>query len=130
VSGVPFSAQRRKGEKQYDVLYLGVSVPKEELYARLDERIDLMMKAGLLEEVTRLARTYSFDVPGMNSIGYREFRPYLEGVGTLADAVVELKKNTRQYAKRQMTWFARRDDILWCQSYEDMERRVAEFLKK
>lgn len=130
LSGVPFSAQRTKGEKLYDVLYLGVSVPKEELDRRLDTRIDTMKECGLVEEVQRLAKKYPFTLPSMSGIGYREFEGFVNGRETLDQAIAKLKIDTRQYAKRQMTWFKRRNDIVWCETYEEIERSVAEFLKK
>lgn len=130
LSGTPFSAQRIKGEKLYDVLYLGVSVPKEELDRRLDRRIDMMMEGCLVEEVRKLAKKYPFSLPSMSGIGYREFEGFVKGEETLEQAIVKLKTDTRQYAKRQMTWFKRRNDIVWCKVYEEMEERVAEFLKR
>lgn len=130
LSGTPFSAQRSKGEKQYDVLYLGVSVPKEELDRRLDVRIDMMIEQGLVEEVGRLVKKYSFTLPSMSGIGYREFQGFVKGTETVEQAIAALKTDTRQYAKRQLTWFKRRKDVVWCQTYEEMERAVADFLKK
>ncbi len=128
LSGTPFSAQRTKGEKLYDVLYLGVSVSKEELGRRLDRRIDMMVESGLIEEVRGLAKKYPFSLPSMSSIGYREFEGFVSGTETLEKTITKLKTDTRQYAKRQMTWFRRRNDIVWCETYEEMEGCVAEFL--
>jgi tRNA dimethylallyltransferase len=130
LSGTPFSAQRSKGEKQYDVLYLGVSVSKEELDQRLDARIDTMIEQGLVEEVKRLIKKYPFTLPSMSGIGYREFQGFVNGTETIEQAITTLKADTRQYAKRQMTWFKRRKDVVWCETYEEMERAVADFLKK
>jgi tRNA dimethylallyltransferase len=129
LSGTPFSAQRTKGEKQYDVLYLGVSVSKEELDRRLDARIDAMIEQGLVSEVKKLAKKYSFILPSMSSIGYREFEGFVNGTETLEQAIIKLKTDTHQYAKRQMTWFKRRKEIVWCETYEEMEKLVAEFLR-
>ena len=130
LSGTPFSAQRTKGEQLFDVLYLGVSVSKEELDRRLDARIENMEASGLVQEVQRLAKKYPFTLPSMSGIGYREFEGFVGGTETLEQAFTTLKTDTRQYAKRQMTWFRRRKDIVWCETYEEMEREVAGFLKK
>jgi tRNA dimethylallyltransferase len=105
LSGTPFSAQRTKGEKQYDVLYLGVSVSKEELDRRLDARIDTMVAQGLIQEVQMLVKKYPFTLPSMSGIGYREFQGFVNRTETIEQAITILKTDTRQYAKRQLTWF-------------------------
>lgn len=123
-TGKPFSAQRKKGEPLFDALLLGIDVPRDELNRRIDARVDAMMEAGLLEEVKRLAKKYSWDAPGMNGIGYRQFRLYTEGKETLAQAVARLKHDTKDVAKRQMTWFLRDKRIQWFSDIADAEKII------
>jgi len=78
---------------------------REKLYERIEQRIDMMMEQGLLAEVQGLLGKYKETDFGMNAIGYREFFPYFSGDISLSQAVSHLKQNTRNYAKRQCTWF-------------------------
>ncbi|PLX28904.1 tRNA (adenosine(37)-N6)-dimethylallyltransferase MiaA [Candidatus Parcubacteria bacterium] len=131
LSGQPFSQQQQKGEPEFDILQIGIRVPREELYRRIDERIDQMVKEGLVEEVRNLIRQkYSWKLPSMSGIGYRQFKEYFEGTCGLDDAIERLKRDTRRYAKRQFTWFKRDDRIKWCENYEEAEKLVHDFLKK
>lgn len=130
-TGKPFSSQKKKGEQMFWFLQIGIETPREVLYGRIDGRIDLMVKKGILKEVEGLIkRKYSWNLPSMSGIGYRQFKPYLENKITPEECVQNLKRDTRHYARRQMTWFRRSKDIVWCKSYEEAEQRVEEFLKK
>lgn len=112
-TGKTFSEQQKKGEPLFDALQIGLEVEREELVRRIDARVDSMMQQGLLEEVKRIKETAPKDAPALSGIGYREFLRYLEGFGTLSDAVDLVKIHTRQYAKRQMSWFRRDARIQW-----------------
>jgi len=130
LSGKPFSQQRLKGEPLFDVLKIGIEVSNDELYDRIDNRIDKMMEKGLLEEVKNLVKQkYSWDLPSMSAIGYSQFKDYLEGKISLEDAVNLLKRDTKHYSKRQMTWFRRDKEIKWCSNYEEAEKKVLNFLE-
>lgn len=124
----PFSEQRKKGKPSFDTLLVGIDIPREELNRRIDERTERMMAQGLESEVRRLAVQYSWEAPGMNAIGYREFRAYTEGKETLDQSVFRLKRDTRDVAKRQMTWFRRDRRVHWFQDYQDAEKVVQTFL--
>ncbi len=129
-TGKPFSEQRKKGETMFQFLQIGVDVPREELYERIDKRIDQMVEQGIVQEVEELVKKkFSWDLPSMSGIGYKEFRPYLEKKVPLQTCIENLKKNTRHYARRQMTWFRRQKDIHWCKTYEQAEQLVQEFLQ-
>jgi tRNA dimethylallyltransferase len=129
LSGEPFSEQQLRGEALFDVLKIGIDVERDELYARINKRIDEMMKIGLLEEVKKLVKQkYNWDLPSMSGIGYRQFKEYLKGNISLEQAVEFLKKDTKKYAKRQLTWFRRDRDIKWCRDYEEADKLVEEFL--
>ncbi len=128
-TGQSFSQQQKKGEPLFDILQIGISVPREELYRRIDARVDEMMHQGLLAEVEQLIqKKYSWDLPSMSGIGYRQFRPYLEGSISLEDAVLALKRDTRRFAKRQLTWFRRDARIVWCDTSDMVEKQVHQFL--
>jgi len=116
-SGRPISAwQREHGfrEHPFRVLKIGLSVPRPELYARIDARVERMMAQGLQEEVAWLLRRgYGPELKSMRSLGYRHLVRYLTGRTGLAEAVATMKRDTRRYAKRQMTWFGRDPEIRW-----------------
>ena len=96
---------------------------REKLYCRIDLRVDQMMEAGLLEEVKRLQEQgfTSRDV-SMQGLGYKQILQYLEGEGTLEDAVEQIKLQTRHFAKRQLTWFRRERDVIWVNTDEFSSR--------
>lgn len=112
-TGRTMTELQRKGEPIFDALVLGVTRPKEELDERIDRRFDQMMKGGLLEETAALGRRYGWDCPAFVSLGHRQIAMHLRGEMPLVDAVTLAKKATRDYAKRQLTWFRRDSRIRW-----------------
>ncbi len=114
-TGRPFSAQRRKHPPPYDILIIGLTRPREELYRRIDQRIDKMLAAGLVDEVrSLLAAGYDPQLPALTGIGYRQIVGYLQGQYDLAEAVRRLRHDTRRYARHQYAWFRRNDPrIRW-----------------
>ncbi|MBI2989963.1 MAG: tRNA (adenosine(37)-N6)-dimethylallyltransferase MiaA [Candidatus Magasanikbacteria bacterium] len=130
LSGASFSDQKQKGEALFDVLQIAPKVAREVLHARISERVDTMIEKGLLNEIQKLiSQKYGWELSSMNGIGYRQFKDYFEtGLG-LAEAVEILKRDTRRFARRQMTWFKRDTRIHWVDSYEDCEKLVEEFLE-
>lgn len=127
-SGQTFSSLRKKGEPLFETLFIGVDVPKEELHRRIDERIDKMIESGLVDEIRSLVKKYGWDAPGMNGIGYRQFKEYTEGTGKLETAIEKLKHDTKDYAKRQMTWFKRDKRIVWCENAAEASAHIKNFL--
>lgn len=131
LSGEPFSKQKKKGEQLFDILEIGIDVPRDKLYARIDARVDAMMEEGLLDEIHMLLRKkYHWDLPSMKGIGYQEFRPYIAGTASLEEAVNSLKKNTHKFARRQLTWFRRDKRIKWCANYDEAEVLIKQFLEQ
>ena len=114
-SGRPFSAQRRIGEPPYRALQLGLIRPRQELYARIDERIHRMIASGLVEEVAGLLDGgCSPDLPSLSAIGYSQIISYLGGEISLDDAVILIKRLTRKFVRRQANWFKPLDpNIQW-----------------
>ncbi len=129
-TGESFSKMQKKGKKLYKVLYIGIAVSREVLYDRINKRVELQIQAGLVEEVEKLAHKYGWDLIAMSGIGYRQFRDYLAGKISLAMAIEQLKKDTRNYAKRQLTWFKRNKAIRWVESRTEADQLVNNFLRK
>ncbi len=114
-TGEKFSTQRQRHASPYALLLVGLTRPRPELYARIDARIDAMLAAGFQDEVSGLlSRGYSPDLPPLSAIGYREMIACLSGKMTLEAAVIEMKRLTRQFVRRQANWFKAADpDIHW-----------------
>jgi len=109
-------------------IVIGLEVDSETLKKRIAERIDQMIDLGLEDEVKILAGKYGFDAPGMNAIGYKEWRAYFESEQSIDDIKQNMYKNTWQYARRQKTWFKRDNNINWITSVDDAVRLVEQFL--
>ncbi|MCD4752507.1 MAG: tRNA (adenosine(37)-N6)-dimethylallyltransferase MiaA [Anaerolineaceae bacterium] len=114
-SGMKFSTQRRKGKQRYPMLLIGLWRPREEIFQRIDERIERMFEEGFCEEVQMLLNAgYSPKFPSMASIGYRETAAFLHGEMTLEDAKARMRKITHQFVRRQANWFKETDpNIHW-----------------
>ncbi|NQV12969.1 MAG: tRNA (adenosine(37)-N6)-dimethylallyltransferase MiaA [Parcubacteria group bacterium] len=129
VTGQPFSEQTTKGEPRVEALQIGLDVPREKLYTRINQRVDEMITAGLVDEVKNLlAKGYSKDLPAFSGIGYKEIISYLEKEISLDEATELIKRNTRRYAKKQLTWFRRDKNIRWVKNYQEAEKLVENFL--
>ncbi len=115
-----FDKQAEKSRKiMYNGAVIGIAMERPALYARIDRRVDAMIAAGLAEEVRALlAHGLTDAAPAMRAIGYKEMAPYLRGECTLADAADLIKKNTRHFAKRQITWYRRMPYITWTERNE------------
>jgi tRNA dimethylallyltransferase len=132
-TGKPISAQQKRVEPNYRVLRIGLTLPREELYRRINARVDQMIAAGLIDEVRGLLDRYSADVPAMSGLGYRQIEIYLRGSVALDEAVRLLKRDTRRFVHHQYSWF-RLDDARICwfdlstAKYADIRETVARFL--
>lgn len=100
-----------KAQRNFNIMKIGLELPKEELHQRIHTRIDQMMQAGQLEEVKGLVPYKHLNA--LQTVGYKELFEYLEGAISLEKAVDQIKTNTRQYAKRQMTWFKKDEEMKW-----------------
>jgi tRNA dimethylallyltransferase len=116
-TGKKFSEQRGQGESPYQLITIGLTRPREELYARVDTRIEAMYANGLMDEVKNLlARGYSSSLPTMSAIGYRECVAVLEGQITVEEAKQLTRRATRVFVRRQANWFKESDpNIVWHQ---------------
>jgi tRNA dimethylallyltransferase len=109
-TGRRFSEQQRKSPPPYRILIVGLTLPRPQLYRRIDRRVEGMLEAGLEHEVRRLvAAGYDFDLPAMSGVGYGQFAPYLAGEATLADVIGEIQRATRRFVRHQGNWFSADD---------------------
>ncbi len=114
------------GERDYEYLKMGIAVDREELRARIDRRVDNMMHEGLVEEVRGLREMgYGPELKPMQSIGYKEINRYLDGEIGYEEAVGLIKRDTKRFAKRQMTWLRRDKEINWFELPGDFEKVLA-----
>lgn len=118
--------------KDYETVLIGLTRERAELYDRINKRVDILMDEGLLEEVKGLADMgLTKENISMKGIGYKELMDYLDGISTLDAAIDTIKKNTRHYAKKQLTWFRRYDKIKWFNiSNFDSDNNAFEEIKK
>jgi len=140
ISGRPMSAWQQKPREAlpgYHWLKLGIAVPREELYQRINRRVEEMFEIGLVEEVSELLRSYRKDCQAFKAIGYRQISCYLEGAISKDQAIEEIQVESRHYAKRQMTWFRSQPAIIWLDGQNDdgqlqneADQRIKEFLDR
>ncbi|MFR8899641.1 MAG: tRNA (adenosine(37)-N6)-dimethylallyltransferase MiaA, partial [Coprococcus sp.] len=108
------NAREREKESPYDYRYFVLNDKRDHLYRRIDLRVDQMMEEGLLQEVKRLKEMgYHRGMVSMQGLGYKEILSYLDGEISLDEAVYEIKRDTRHFAKRQITWFKRERNVIW-----------------
>lgn len=119
----------RQKESPYNFCYFVLNAEREQLYQCINLRIDKMLEQGLIEEVKALKeKGYTRDMVSMQGLGYKEILDYLEGKCSLEEAVYVLKRDTRHFAKRQITWFKRESDVIWIdkREYEYDEDKMLE----
>ncbi|GHV16216.1 tRNA dimethylallyltransferase [Clostridia bacterium] len=111
--------KQAKNNRIYDVEYYAIDFPREKLYERINKRVDLMIRAGLVSEVKNLIKIgVTSSMTASQGIGYKELIPYLNGEITLDKTISAIKQASRRYAKRQLTWFRRNEEITWLKGEE------------
>ena len=123
--------EQRQKESPYNFLYLVLNDDRQLLYDRIDKRIDIMLKDGLIDEVKFLKeKGYAKDLVSMQGLGYKEILDYLDGSSTLDEAIYILKRDTRHFAKRQLTWFRREKVTTWIdKSKFESDDAILEYIK-
>lgn len=126
--------EQRQKKSPFSFKYFVLTRDRAELYKRIDQRVDEMMRSGLLDEVIKLkANACTRDMVSMQGLGYKELLDYLDGLSTLDEAVYKIKQATRHFAKRQLTWFRREQDVVWVEtdgrSPEELAEELAEECK-
>ncbi len=112
-TGSTLNNSRGISEPEFEVEWIGRNYTRDELYSRIDKRVDIMMEQGLLDETKYLLKKHGRIQNLINTIGYREILGYIDNKYSLQEALDLLKKNTRNYAKRQLTWFRKKPNISW-----------------
>ena len=127
MTGKTYTSFRTGNKKQrpFDIIKIGLCRDREELYERINKRVDIMIKEGLVDEVKSV---YEYrNLNSLNTVGYKEIIQYLEGNCTLGFAIEKIKQNSRIYSRKQMTWFKRDNDITWF--HPDKEEEIMEFIE-
>ena len=122
LAGKPLDLVRGVKEKEFNVEWVGLNFPREILYDRINKRVDLMIEQGLIDETKKLLQKHGRISNITDRIGYREVLSYLDGELSLDEAKDKLKQNTRNYAKRQLTWFRKNEQINW-NCYPDRKKK-------
>lgn len=127
-TGRPYSSflKKQKREREFVTIKIGLDRDREELYARINERVDSMINAGLEDEAHGLYELRNYNA--LNCVGYREFFEYFDGIITREKAIELIKRNSRRYAKRQMTWWGKDKEIKWF--HPDREEEIVEYINK
>jgi len=125
-SGFPFSHFRNQdlNKRPFNIIKIGLELPREEMYDRINRRVDMMLDEGLLDEAKKLFPLK--DLNALQTVGYRELFDYFDHKIDLDFAIEEIKKNTRRFAKRQMTWFKKDEAVNWFSPND--EEKIIEFL--
>lgn len=122
--------ESRKNGPDYNYILFGINMDREKLYDRINRRVDIMIKQGLIEEVKKLLNKYNEFPTAMQGLGYKEVVAYLEGKMTKEDMIEKIKMETRRYAKRQITWFKKYKDIKWINGLEDINNNIRIILEE
>lgn len=126
-SGEPYSGflNKNEGKRNFNTLKIGLMAPRELIYQRIEQRVDNMIENGLLEEAEKLYPHKTQNA--LNTVGYKELFQYMDGALSLKAAIEEIKKNTRRFAKRQLTWFRKDQEITWFQ-YDAPVEEITHFI--
>lgn len=130
-TGRPLSAHFNSGRRNdnLETLFIGLFVDRECLTKTIDERVNLMIKKGFVDEVNRIRNMgYASSLNSMKSIGYAEINRYIDGTISLNDAVEEIKNNTKKYSKKQMTWFKKNKNVIWFRPEE--RKNIPDIIKR
>jgi tRNA dimethylallyltransferase len=127
-TGQPYSTflKQKKNTRNFIPVIIGLEAERQTIYDRINHRVDLMMQAGLLEEAQKLYPDKKLNA--LQTVGYRELFAYFDGESTLDFAVEEIKKNTRRFAKRQLTWFKRTENARWF-DYKDDPQNIIQYIE-
>lgn len=124
----PFWEQRKKGEPLFNVLIIGIKLPKKELEKRIKKRVEKMFRAGLRKEAKRLVKKYGWSISPLQTIGYQEWRDYFKKKIGKNEVKKQVILHTLQFTKRQMTWFKKQGEIKWLKNYKNAEKLIRKFL--
>jgi tRNA dimethylallyltransferase len=124
-----FSQSQKQGPNLFNVLKIGISVPRQKLYKQIDKRVNKMIENGLILEVENLLKFYPESALAFSGIGYKQAIEYLKGKYSEIEMITKIKYATHAYARRQITWFKRDKEINWIKDYKKAEKLIKKFLK-
>ncbi len=129
-SGKPYSSfiHQEKPKRPFEIFTIGIAADRDSIYDRINKRVDIMIKQGFLEEVRSV-----YEQRGLNAlqtVGYKELFHYLDGECDLKSTISEIKKNTRRFAKRQLTWFRKNENTFWIDQTYDLDKVIAQIEKE
>lgn len=129
-SGKPYSSflNQKKNKRNFVPIIIGLEADREIMYNRINQRVDLMIDDGLLDEAKNLFPNKQLNA--LQTVGYRELFDYFDGKTTLEFAIEEIKKNTRRFAKRQLTWFKRTENVMWFDFETDLDEIISKINQK
>ena len=117
-------AESRKQESKYNYVLFGITMDREKLYDRINKRVDIMIEQGLIKEVENLLKKYKEFPTAMQGLGYKEVVEYLKGFTTKEEMIEKIKRETRRYAKRQLTWFRKYKDLKWIDGLDNIQNNI------
>ena len=123
-TGKPYSSflQKKENKRSFDTIYIGLTAERKIIYDRINQRVDIMIKEGLVEEANNLIPKKHLNA--LETVGYKELFNYFDKEWTLDFAISEIKKNTRRFAKRQLTWYRKNEDVAWFDYQNPLEKIV------
>ena len=116
--------ESRRIKPKYDYKIYAINMDREKLYERINKRVDIMIENGLIEEVEKIMKKYSNFPTAMQGLGYKEVVEYLEGNCTKEDMIEKIKMESRRYAKRQITWFKKIENVQWINGLDDIQNNI------
>ena len=116
--------ESRKKEIEYDYKVYALNWDREILYQRINQRVDIMIQSGLIQEVEKILQKYNEFPTAMQGLGYKEVVQYLQGKLTKEEMIEKIKLETRRYAKRQMTWFRKNKQTIWLNGQDDIQNNI------
>lgn len=130
LTGEPFSSLQLKNQNAYQLSVVGLFIEREQLYTRIEARVEQMFRDGLREEVIELRQKgYNLELNSMNALGYKQVNYYLDGMLSWDDMLTEIKRETRRFAKRQLTWFNKDKRIAWVDAAEYSDHNLLKKIK-
>lgn len=117
-------------EPEYDYKLFAIDMNREVLYDRINKRVDIMLQKGLVQEVENICKKYNEFPTAMQGLGYKEVVEYLEGQATYEEMVEKIKMESRRYAKRQLTWFRKYENLTWLNGLEAIEKNIDIIINK
>ena len=120
----------RQNKPEYEFLKFAIDMKREILYERINKRVDIMLESGLVDEVKKILKKYNEFPTALQALGYKEVKEYLDNKITYDEMVEKIKQETRRYAKRQLTWFRKKNDYIWLDANNGTQENVNLILKE